>query len=381
MGIDKLWIDLWGRPTWRWSLDAMLAIPDMAWVAVVVPADGEERFRSALPAASASRCLVVVGGDERLDSSLAGITALARVGVTDETVVLVHDAARPAASTDLMLRVAAAVSPREGALPAIPVADALKHVDASGRMLASLDREGIVAAQTPQGATLGTIRSALEESRAWGRSVADEAAALAGAGVTVIVVDGERHNLKLTEPGDEWLIRGALASSTLPLVAPAIEAGQRSGIGFDAHKFEPGRALRLGGVSFEDEDGLAGHSDGDVALHAAIDALLGAAGEGDIGTLFPSTDSRWADAESSLLLQTVIGRLAESGWKPISIDIIIVARRPSIAPRREEMQWRIAAMAGIASERVTLKATTSDGLGFAGEEGIAAFAVAVVAPA
>jgi 2-C-methyl-D-erythritol 4-phosphate cytidylyltransferase/2-C-methyl-D-erythritol 2,4-cyclodiphosphate synthase len=381
MGADKLWIDLWGRPAWRWSLDALLAVPELTRVAVVVPADAEERFRAALPADESHRCLLVVGGEERVDSALAGIAALARAGASDATVVLVHDAARPAATTDLMARVAAAVTPRQGAIPAIPVHDALKQVDPSGRMLASLDREGVVVAQTPQAATIGTMRSALEEARAWGRSVVDEAAALAGAGIPVVVVDGERGNIKLTEPSDEPLVRGGLLASAVPLGAPPVEAGQRSGIGFDAHRFEPGRILKLGGVLFDGEDGLAGHSDGDVALHAAVDALLGATIGGDIGTLFPPTDARWENADSGALLQAAVRLVADAGWRPVSLDVAVVARRPAVAPRRDEMEWRIAALVGIPSERVTVKATTSDGLGFAGDEGIAAFAVAVAARA
>lgn len=381
MGADKVWIDLWGRPAWRWSLDALLAVPGLTRVAVVVPADTEERFRGALPPGAEQRCLIVVGGEERVDSALAGITALARAGAGDGSVVLVHDAARPAATTDLMTRVAAAVTPRQGAIPTVPVHDALKQVDPTGRMLASLDREGVAAAQTPQGATIGTMRSALEEARAWGRSVVDEAAALAAAGIPVVTVDGERGNIKLTEAGDDVLIRAEVAASVLPVEAPAVERGERSGIGFDAHRFEPGRTLKLGGVVFDGEDGLAGHSDGDAALHAAVDALLGASTGGDIGTLFPPTDARWENADSGSLLQATVRHLADAGWRPVSLDLTVVARRPAIAPRRDEMAWRIAALVGIPSERVTVKATTSDGLGFAGEEGIAAFAVAVVARA
>lgn len=379
MGADKLWIDLWGRPVWRWGLDALLAVPDLTRVAIVVPADADERFRAALPPASADKCLVVVGGDERIDSALAGIAALARTGVPDEAVVLVHDAARPAATTDLMIRVAAAVSQRQGAIPTIAQHDALKHVDASGRMLASIERAGIAAAQTPQAATLGTLRSALEEARAWGRSVVDEAAALAAAGISVVVVPGERGNLKLTEPGDLPLLRGAMVQAGMPLPTPAVEPGQRAGIGFDAHRVDVNRELRLGGLVFPGEAGLAGHSDGDVALHAVIDALLGAAGGGDIGSLFPADDQRWENADSAELLQATIRHLADAGWRPVSVDLTVVASRPTIAPRRDEMRERIRELTGIPAGGVTVKGTTSDGLGFAGEEGIAAYAVAVAA--
>ena len=147
---------------------------------------------------------------------------------------------------------------------------------------------------------------------------------------------------------------------------------------FDAHRFDAGRKLRLGGLEFPGEPGLAGHSDGDVALHAAIDALLGAAGAGDIGTLYPSDDDRWRDVDSAALLAGAVAHLGQLGGAAVSLDLTLVAAHPAIAPRRNEMAARIAGLIGLAPEAVSLKGTTSDGLGFAGEEGIAAFAVAVV---
>ncbi len=378
MGGDKLWIDLWGRPVWRWSLDTLLALPGLTSVVVVVPANAVERFRQALPAAGAERCTVVAGGAERPDSSLAGIAELTRQGLPDETVVLIHDAARPAASTALMDRVASAVRPGQAAIPTVPLRDALKRLDGSGRMVAAVDREQLVAAQTPQGATLANMRSALEEAQAWGRAATDEAAALAAAGIGVVAVDGEPANLKLTVPGDDEVLRRALATAVTPFAAPSVGSGEQAGIGFDAHRLDPGRELWLGGLRFPGESGLAGHSDGDVALHAAIDALLGAAGAGDIGALYPSGDDRWRDADSAKLLNGAVARVGELGWQPVSLDLTVVAAHPSIAPRRDEMAARIAGLIGLEADRVNIKATTSDGLGFAGAEGIAAFAVAVL---
>jgi len=378
LGGDKLWIDLWGRPVWRWSLDRLLAVPGLACVAVVAPPDALDRFRDALPAEGANRCRVVAGGAARADSALAGIAELTRQGLPDDTVVLIHDAARPAASTELMERVAAAVRPGLGAIPTVPVADALKRLDGSGRMVAGVDREAMAAAQTPQAATLVNMRSALEEAQAWGRAAIDEAAALAAAGFGVVAVEGELANRKLTAPGDEALLRGALASAMAPVSAAAVADGERSGLGFDAHRFDPGRRLRLGGLDVPGEQGLAGHSDGDAVLHAAIDALLGAAGAGDIGALFPSNDDRWRDADSADLLARTVAHLRQLGWRPISLDLTVVAAHPSIAPLRDDMRNRVAGLLGLGSDRVSIKATTSDGLGFAGTEGIAAFAVAVV---
>ncbi len=378
MGGDKVWIELSGRPAWRWGLDALLAVPGMAWVVVVAPPEDLDRFRSALPESMRGRCEVVGGGEERADSALAGIAALTAARFPDEAIVLVHDAARPAASTELMERVVAAVTPTDGAIPVIPVRDSLKHVDQSGRVVATLDRDDLAAAQTPQAATLGVLRAALEEARAWGRKVTDEAGALAAAGVVVHTVAGDTGNHKLTEPGDEWLIAGVIASRSLPLAAPAVGEGQRAGIGFDAHRFAWGRRLRLGGLDFPRETGLAGHSDGDAALHAVIDALLGAAGAGDIGVLFPPEEERWRDADSAELLRSAVGTLREAGWRPVSVDLTIVAPHPAIAPRRDEMARCVAGLCGLEASAVGVKGTTSDGLGFAGAEGIAAYAVAVI---
>ncbi len=378
MGSDKLWIDFFGRPAWRWGLDTLLAVPGMSWVVVVAPADALDRFRDAIPESVRGRCEVVAGGEERADSALAGIAALTRAGFPEDAAVLIHDAARPAASSELMERIVSAVTPTDGAIPVVSLHDSLKHVDNSGRVVGAFDREGLALAQTPQAATLVVLRAALEESQAWGRKMTDEAAAFGAAGIVVRSVPGEPENQKLTEPGDEVLISNVLASRSMPLDAPATGAGQRAGIGFDAHRFGDEGALRLGGVDFRGESRLAGHSDGDAGLHAVIDALLGAAAAGDVGSLYPSSDAQWKAADSADLLRRTVSTLSAAGWRPVSVDLTIVATHPAIAPRRVEIAARIAELCGIAAEAVGVKGTTSDGLGFAGTEGIAAFAVAVV---
>ena len=381
MGGDKLWIEFSGRPAWRWALDTLLAVPGMNWVVVVAPPDSLDRFRDAIPESAQGRCEVVAGGEERADSALAGIAALTAAGFPEDAPVLIHDAARPAASSDLMERIVAAVTPTDGAVPVITLHDSLKHVDNSGRIVGAFDREGLALAQTPQAATLVVLRAALEEAQAWGRKMTDEAAAFGAAGVVVHAVAGDPGNQKLTEPGDETLVAGVLASRSLPLAAPAVGDGQRAGIGFDAHRFGEDGALRLGGLEFAGEPRLAGHSDGDAGLHAVIDALLGAAAAGDIGSLFPPDAARWRDADSGELLREAVSTLQAAGWRPSSIDLTIVAARPAISPRRDEMAARIAELSGIDAGSVGVKGTTSDGLGFAGAEGIAAFAVAVIAHA
>ena len=381
MGTDKLWIEFSGRPAWRWGLDTLLTVPGMSWVVVVAPADALERFRDAIPESARGRCEVVAGGEERADSALAGIAALTRAGFPEDGAVLIHDAARPAASSELMARIVDAVTPTDGAVPVVKLHDSLKHVDNSGRLIAAFEREGLALAQTPQAATLVVLRAALEEAQAWGRKMTDEAAALGAGGVVVHSVEGEPGNQKLTEPGDEALIAGVLATRSLPVAPPEVGEGQRAGIGFDAHRFGEGGTLRLGGVEFPREPALAGHSDGDAALHAVIDALLGAAAAGDIGSLFPSDDARWADADSGDLVRGAVTTVRHAGWRPVSIDLTIVAAHPAIQPRREEIANRIAELCSIEAGAVGVKATTSDGLGFAGKEGIAAFAVAVLAHA
>ena len=385
-GADKLWLDLWGRPTWRWSLDTFLAHPDLLHLALVVPPDGVDRFRAALPAVDASsRCLVVPGGDERADSVIAGIWSLTEAGHDDETLVLVHDAARPAVSRELIDRVVSAAA--EGAtIPVVPVPDSLKRVRAE-RVAGTVERDEVAVAQTPQAARLGQLRAGIEEAHAWGRPVTDDAGALAAAGISVRVVPGDPDNRKLTDPADAVVLRAVLSARSSPMrptaSALALEptAGARAGIGFDAHRLEDGRPMRIGGVAFPDEPrGPLGHSDGDVALHALIDALLGAAALGDIGAIFPPEDEAWAGADSADLVRRVVRTLAEAGWRPLGADIAVAVARPAIAPRRDEIIGRVAGLIGIEPGAVSVKGTTTDGLGFAGEQGIAAWAVATVAP-
>ena len=380
-GADKAWVDLWGRPAWRWGLDTLLSVPGMTHVVVVAPAESVSRFEQAIPAEARDRCLVVPGGAERTDSVVAGITALTAVGVDEDTPVLVHDAARPAAGPEIMVQVVAAVRQGTGAVPVVPVADSLKTVDAAQRVTGTVDRDLVVAAQTPQGATLRQMRAAMEETHAWGRSATDEAEAMAAGGIAVRAIEGSSTNRKMTDPGDDAALRGTLARWAVPVNAPQLAEGVRAGIGFDAHRTDPERPLHLAGLEWSGEAGLAGHSDGDAALHAVIDALLGAAGLGDVGSLYPPDDPRWAGADSAALLSGAVDRLRAAGWRPAGLDLSIVARRPPIAHRRDEIVKRVAELCGLPAEAVSVKGTTSDGLGFAGAEGIAAFALATVTAA
>jgi 2-C-methyl-D-erythritol 4-phosphate cytidylyltransferase / 2-C-methyl-D-erythritol 2,4-cyclodiphosphate synthase len=377
MGSDKLWEDLWGRPAWRWSLDVLLADPDLSSVVIVVPADAVERFTDGLPPGE-SRCLVVPGGEGRADSVIAGLWALTGAGHGDDTLVLVHDAARPALTPELVAAVVSACRGAHGAVvPIVPVMDSLKRVRGD-RVVAPVERDEVVAAQTPQAARLGALRAAIEEAHAWGRPITDDAGALAAAGVPVHVVPGDPANRKLTEPADLVPMRAQLAARATGVTA-AVAAGARTGIGFDAHRLADGRPMRLAGVDFPDERrGPEGHSDGDAPLHALVDALLGAAALGDVGALFPADDATWKDADSADLVTRAVERLREAGWKPAAADLTIAVARPSIAERREEVVARVARLLGLPPGSVSVKGTTSDGLGFAGDEGVAAWAVASV---
>ena len=380
MGSDKLWEDLWGRPTWRWSLDVLLTDADLANVAIAVPADAVERFTGALPPGEA-RCLVVPGGDSRPDSVIAGLWALTGAGHADDTLVLVHDAARPAVTPELVAAVVAAGRSLNGAVvPIVPVVDSLKRVRGE-RVVAPVERDEVVAAQTPQAARLGALRAAIEEAHAWGRPITDDAGALAAAGVPVHVVPGDPSNHKLTEPADLVPMRAQLAAAA---TGASLEAGSgvRWGIGFDAHRLVDGRPMLIAGVGFADEPrGPEGHSDGDAALHALIDALLGAAALGDVGALFGSDDRAWKGADSADLVARAVERLRRAGWRPAAADLVVAVAQPSIADRREELVKRVAELLGVKPEAVSVKGTTSDGLGFAGAEGLAAWAVASIEPA
>lgn len=380
MGTDKLWADVWGRPAWRWSLDAILATDGCEHVALAVGADALGRFTDALPPGAAGRVLVIPGGDVRADSVIAGIWALTGAGHDDETLVLVHDAARPAVTSELVARVADAAVAAPAITPVVPVTDSLKRVRGD-RVVAPIERDEVAAAQTPQAARLGALRAAIEEAHAWGRPITDDAGALAAAGTPVYVVPGDPDNRKLTDPGDLEVLRAILARRSSPLPAPREGAsGTRYGTGFDAHRLVEGRPMRIGGIAFPDEPlGPEGHSDGDAALHALIDALLGAASLGDVGTLFPSDAERWAEADSGELVRRAVGRLEEAGWHPVEADLAVAVARPALAPRRDEIAARIASLLGVAPEAVSVKGTTSDGLGVTGDGGIAAWAVAGVA--
>ena len=361
-GGAKQWAPLAGRRVVDWCVDAARVTPACAGVVVVVAAD--EVATVVVPGAD----VVVAGGATRSASVRAGLAAVPH----DVDVVVVHDGARPLASTGLLEAVVAAVrAGADAALPAVPVTDTVKRVGVDGVVTGTVDRAGLMAVQTPQAFAAGALRRAHEG----GPEATDDGALVEAIGGRVVVVPGEPHNIKLTEPGDL-----ATAERHLAATDPAAASGPptRVGLGFDVHPHadDPGRPLVLGGVTFPEGPGLAGHSDADAVAHAAIDALLGAAGLGDIGEHFPDTDDRWAGADSIDLLRTAAGRVRAAGWEPGNVDCSVVCERPKLAPRRDEMQRRMGEAVGAP---VTVKGRRPEGLGALGRgEGIACWAVAVV---
>jgi 2-C-methyl-D-erythritol 4-phosphate cytidylyltransferase / 2-C-methyl-D-erythritol 2,4-cyclodiphosphate synthase len=311
---------------------------------------------------------LVPGGGERWESVLFG---LQRTAPEDE-IVLVHDAVRPFVSEDLLKRVVEAAVECGAAIPALPVKETVKVV-AEGYIVRTPDRAELRSAQTPQGFRRDLLLDAYG-GMVDGESVTDDAMLVESMGQSVRVVEGDGDNLKITTPGDL-----AWASWFTEREGGAEMGGKkgRVGLGFDVHRLAAERRLILGGIDIPYERGLAGHSDADVLTHAIIDALLGAIGAGDIGRLFPDTDVQFKDISSLVLLSQVRDLLAEKGAYIGNIDAVIMAQRPKLAPYVEPMTIALSETLGIHPEAISLKATTTEKLGFVGrEEGIAAQAVA-----
>lgn len=325
-------------------------------VVVVVPADGPA------PEGLAAD-MVVTGAATRSGSVRCGLAAVP----SDATIVLVHDAARPAASDALFARVIdAVVGGASVAVPVIEVADTIRHRDGG-----VVDRSELVAVQTPQGFAAGSLRAAHEG----GGEATDDAALVEAMGGSVVTVPGERSNVKITEPSD--LVIAADALGRAPALRPD-PTTLRVGNGFDIHRFsdDPDRVLVLGGVRFEGARGLHGHSDADVVAHACAEALLGAVGLGDLGSHFPDTDQRWSGADSMVLLAEVVRLVAERGFVALNVDCSVIAESPKLAPRRHEME---AALTAVIGAPVSVKGRRAEGIGGLGRrEGIAAITTALL---
>ncbi|TQF80994.1 bifunctional 2-C-methyl-D-erythritol 4-phosphate cytidylyltransferase/2-C-methyl-D-erythritol 2,4-cyclodiphosphate synthase [Elioraea sp. Yellowstone] len=355
----KQFVPLAGVPLVARALAAFRGHPRVAQVVAVGPG---EPIAAACPDFPKSG--IVPGGATRQDSARAGLEALA---ADPPEAVLIHDAARPLVPVRVIDAVCEALAAgAEAVLPAIPVTDTLKRA-ADGIVTGTVPREGLWRVQTPQGFRFASILAA--HRAVAGRSLTDDGAVAEAAGIAVRLVPGAEENLKVTTPEDLARAAAILGASLTP----------RVGTGFDVHRFAPDRALMLCGVRVPHPLGLAGHSDADVGIHALCDAIYGALAEGDIGTQFPPSDAVWKDADSALFLQHASQRVAARGGRIVHADVTLICERPKIAPHAAAMRERLAALMGIASGAVSVKATTTERLGFTGRgEGIAAQAAVTV---
>lgn len=355
-GGDKIMQPLAGKPVWRWSYEAFLNHPAVSSVVLVSSAENLSLLKEQAPEAFA----VVVGGNTRQESSRIALDAAG-----DAEILLVHDAARPLISHAVIDAVIEAIARIGAAAPGVPVSDTIKRVSAPA--VETLVREGLYAMQTPQGARTELLHRAHKLAD---KPFTDEMGLIESAGLPTEVVPGDVDNLKITTPSDLARARSILGSGET-----------RNGLGYDVHRFseDPSRVLYLGGVAFPGHAALDGHSDADALLHAVVDALLGAAALGDIGQHFPPSDDRWKGEPSLTFLRYAGELLARDGWSVVNVDASVIAESPKIMKRALEIREAISGALGIEVARVSVKATTNEGLGSIGRgEGIAAFATATI---
>ncbi len=351
-----------GEPVLRRTLRALLAHPAIGRVQVVIHPDHRGLFEAV--AGDLGLPEPVPGGASRRASVAAGLGALARLPRPPEN-VLVHDAARPLLSHLLLDRVITALRFAEAVVPVVPVHDSLARVE-GGRVTAEVERESVVRVQTPQGFRFELLRRAHAEVPG---EASDDSRLVRALGVEVATVPGDPANVKLTTPEDLAFAERLLASA-----APRTF---RTAFGYDVHRFDSARRLVLCNLHLPGEVGLSGHSDADVALHALTDAVLGLVAAGDIGAHFPPSDPRWKEADSATFLRRALELLHASGGRLEHVDLTLVCERPKIGPHRARLVRRLSALLGLPEARVSLKATTTEGLGFTGRgEGMAAMAVA-----
>jgi 2-C-methyl-D-erythritol 4-phosphate cytidylyltransferase/2-C-methyl-D-erythritol 2,4-cyclodiphosphate synthase len=363
---------LGGAPVLCRTLAPFLADDRIGTVLVVIGIGDSVRYDEAighLPEATRARLTAPIdGGETRQDSVRAGLEALAATGF--DGCVLVHDAARPFVSPALIERAMTASTEHLAAIPALAVTDTVKRVDVAGRIEETLPREQLVSVQTPQAFAFQPLLAAHRDAHAAAAGgFTDDSAIMEWAGHRVATFAGDPMNLKLTYPGDFELAEQRLAR---PLVT-------RTGTGYDVHAFTEGDHVWLGGIRIPHSRGVTAHSDGDVALHALTDALLGALADGDIGSHFPPSDPQWRGASSDRFLAFAADRVRQRGGRIDHLDLTIVCEGPKIGPHREAIRARIAEIASLRLDQVGTKATTSERLGFTGRgEGLAALATATI---
>ncbi|TPN86449.1 bifunctional 2-C-methyl-D-erythritol 4-phosphate cytidylyltransferase/2-C-methyl-D-erythritol 2,4-cyclodiphosphate synthase [Mesorhizobium sp. CU2] len=359
-----------GRAVIAHTLDVFLSHPMIGPVVVAIHADDAELLQRAA-GMHAGRLITVIGGASRQASVRLGLLALKEHAPGK---VLVHDAVRPFVDATIIDRTIEAIDDRQGALPCLPVADTLKRESATGMIQETVPRAGLHAAQTPQGFPYRTLLAAHEKAHNLGREdFTDDAAIAEWAQIPVKIVPGSPDNVKLTWARDIALADQRLSSTQQRF--PDI----RTGNGYDVHAFEPGDHVTLCGVAIPYDRKLSGHSDADVGLHALTDALLATCGAGDIGTHFPPSDPQWKGAASKIFVEHAAKLVRERGGRIANADITLICEAPRVGPHRAAMTEALSAMLGIAPERISIKATTNEKLGFVGRgEGIAAIATASV---
>jgi 2-C-methyl-D-erythritol 4-phosphate cytidylyltransferase/2-C-methyl-D-erythritol 2,4-cyclodiphosphate synthase len=369
-GVPKQYLALSGAPVLAHSLRVLARHQEIDAIEVVIHPDDHALYEAAARPFAACLMDPVEGGAIRQDSVRRGLEALAP-RAPDR--VLIHDAARPFLSADLITRLLAALNEVPAAIAAEPVADTLKRASPDGTIAETVDRANLWRAQTPQGFHFAPILAAHRRAAEAGRGdFTDDAGLAEWAGLAVKLVPSSGLNLKLTAPGDLALAERLLAPASA-LLEP------RSGSGFDVHAFAPGDHVWLCGVKIPHTHRLEGHSDADVALHALTDAILGAIGDGDIGEHFPPSDPAWRGAPSRLFLEDAAARVRALGGRISNVDVTLLCEAPRIGPYRAAMRQAIAAILGIDLARIGVKATTMEGLGFVGRrEGIAALASATI---
>lgn len=353
-----------GAPLWWLAARALAASPRVRGLVVVFPPERLEAATAELTDLDHDHVLGVpwlttAGGPRRQDSVRLGLAALPPACTT----VLVHDGARPFVSPALVTRVANALnaSPQtgeaapQGVTPGLPLSDTVKEVDAASRVRRTLVRADLRAAQTPQGFGTAALAEAHRRAEAEGWEVTDDASLMERCGHTVLVVEGDPANRKITVPEDLFLL------------APSVPPRPCSGWGYDVHRYGGPRPLVLGGVPIPGGWTVRAHSDGDALLHALMDAILGCLAAGDIGRWFPDDDPRWDGASSSLMLDMVMDMAAEAGLAISHVDMTVIAQKPRLAPHVALIRRNVARLLHLDEDRVNLKATTEEGLGFTGE--------------
>lgn len=358
-GGGKQWRILGGKPVVRWSVEALLAAGAEDVIVVISPGS-EAEAEAALAGLSGWR--PAAGGATRADSVRGGLAALD--GPRDRA-VLIHDAARPLLGRHIIRRLLEELEYVDGVLPGLPVADSLRRAN-EGRLSGTVDRNGLWRAQTPQAFRRRTI---VDAYAAWptGETATDEAAVLERAGGSVLIIRGDPRLMKLTYPEDF-----AMAEAFIPRQT-------RVGQGFDAHRWGPGTSVWLCGVEIPHDETLIGHSDADAGLHALTDAILGAMGDGDIGDHFPPTDPQWKGASSDRFLIHAVERLHARGGRLVNVDVTLICERPKVKPHRQAMRERLAELLSLPLDAISVKATTTEAMGFTGRgEGLAAQAIATI---